>query len=78
MKEKIYCFQCHNSVYLNTNYVRNSEMWGNRVCLYCYALKQTLPKDRLINGCRDLKLENREKYLNGDWKANSSACNYPG
>ena len=72
MNEKIYCSQCHNSVFrINRNTDGSPRVSSNaRNCLYCYKRKRHLPADREINGCTSLEPEDRQKLLRQFWNAN--------
>ena len=72
MTEKIYCSQCHNSVYLATTATTGGKKrFGNdKVCLYCRVLKKFMPKKQEINHCVHLLPESVDKLLQGTWGAN--------
>ena len=79
MNEKIYCFQCHNSVYKNTIKLPNSHpLKSSRICLYCYRDKHFYARNRLMNGCRNCNPESLAKLLSGEWKPNKSTSKRPG
>ena len=72
MTEKIYCSQCHNSVYVSAITTSNSKQrFGNdKICLHCQAKGKFLPKNQKINHCTDLLPESVDKLLNGVWSVN--------
>ena len=71
MKQKTYCSQCHHSVFTWAARTRQIQLFRkNRVCLYCYKRRRFFPPDKLIDGCKYLLPEDRQKYLDGTWNAN--------
>ena len=73
MQEKIYCSQCHHSVFRPSSKTSQIEIYRRcSKCLYCYKRKRYFAYDRLIGGCRYLLPEDREKYFSGIWDANVS------
>lgn len=72
MTEKIYCSQCHNSVYTAISKVANPDKrFGNdNICLYCKALHKYLRKNKKINGCVHLLPESADKLRQGVWGVN--------
>ena len=72
MTEKIYCSQCHNSVYVSAITTSNSKQrFGNdKICLHCQAKGKFLPKNQKINHCVHLLPESVDKLLNGVWSVN--------
>lgn len=72
MTEKIYCSQCHNSVYTAISKVANREkrFGKDNICLYCKASRKYLPKNKKINGCIDLLPESADKLRQGVWGVN--------
>ena len=79
MNEKIYCFQCHNSVYVNTtNFYYKHPLFGERICLYCYKQKRYFTRTHLINSCPSFNPESREKLIKGIWRANVANRSKPG
>ena len=79
MREKVYCFQCHNSVYKNPMKLPNSHpLKCERVCLYCFKEKCYFHRKRLINGCRHFIAESLAKLESGEWQANQANSKRPG
>lgn len=72
MTEKIYCSQCHNSVYTTVCHVTNrAKRFGNdNICLYCSKKGKFFPKNKEIKGCTDLLPESADKLLQGVWGVN--------
>ena len=72
MDEKIYCSQCHNSVFRQNLRTNGKPFFadGRKVCLYCYAHKKYYPADREIGSCRSVEPEDRQKLLRQFWSAN--------
>ena len=72
MTEKIYCSQCHHSVYVTVTAPTDGKLrFGNdKICLHCQAKGKFLPKNQKINHCVDLLPESVDKLLNGVWSVN--------
>ena len=72
MDEKIYCSQCHLSVFRSSRCTSKdlhiAASHGH--VLYCYQHKCYYPCSRTIGGCRYLLPESREKLLAGVWREN--------
>ena len=79
MDEKVYCSQCHLSVF------RTAKCTGKKMhvadthghVLYCYKHKSYFPCNRTISGCKNVLPENRQKFLSGIWDSNRAAANFP-
>jgi len=72
MDEKIYCSQCHNSVFVQvTKSLRekNQVLHDQKICLYCAGkdVGRYLHKDCHINFCPQFVPESRQKLLDGSW-----------
>ena len=72
MKEKRYCFQCHNSAYISSESVHKTQSFGEKVCLYCFVIKAFRHKKSLIAGCVYCEPESVEKLRLGLWNARTS------
>ena len=74
MTEKIYCSQCHHSVYVAvTATTDGKQRFGNdKICLHCKAKGKFLPKNQEINHCAHLLPESVDKLLQGFWKPNKT------
>ena len=79
MNEKIYCSQCHNSVFRanSDEFYKTRFADGRKVCLYCYAHKKYYPADRLIGSCRSVEPEDKQKLLRQFWNANVACRTEP-
>ena len=74
VNEKIYCSQCHNSVYRSgTKLHLGHPFYGCTCFLYCYKKGRCYPADKRIDGCKHLDPESLEKLLSGKWEANVAA-----
>lgn len=73
MTEKIYCSQCHNSVYVAVSATTDGKKrFGNdNICLYCQTFGKYLPKNQKINHCVHLLPESVDKLLQGVWGVNN-------
>ncbi len=72
MTEKIYCSQCHNSVYTTVSHLANRDkrFGKDNICLYCKVLGKYLPKNKEIKGCVHLLPESVDKLMQGVWGVN--------
>ena len=72
MQQKIYCSQCHNSVYTATAKATSaqSRFGTDKICLYCYKQKKFMHKDQRINGFVHLDPESAAKLNLTIWSPN--------
>ena len=79
MVEKVYCSQCHISVFRANKYaaILNPQKVYKGKCLYCYALHRYLDWNAKIGACIHCEPESRQKLLSGRWKANQAEKKTP-
>ena len=70
MNDKIFCFQCHNSVYRVAQKGWLNTVAPGDVCLYCYKFRRIMDKNAKIGDCKYVTPESLKKLENGVWKAN--------
>ena len=72
MKEKIYCSQCHNSVFVSISDKTSVPdfLKNEKICLRCLAKGKVMHRNQKIGNCTLLLPEDVNKLIAGIWRPN--------